>query len=208
MATCVLALAAAAGGQALGSKQVRVAIEFRESGSEASDAIDGAGRIVITERGVQRSRGALGASSSTTHTTRSSGIFTIVQDGGDSLLRVATRVPYEDVRFYRDYFTGAGYVSRDVVFESVGTSLKVHADVVGERRIRLRLVPSVSYFSATRAGAIDLTDAATDLEVESGKPVVIGGATTDTNEIIRRILGYRRTSTERESSVLLTAVVQ
>jgi len=197
-----------AGAQPLGSKQVRVSIEFRDTGAQASDALQGNGRIVITERGPQRSRAGIGADSRTTRTSRSSGIFTIVQDGGDSLLRVATRVPYEDVRFYRDYATGAGYVSREVFFESVGTSLKVHADVLGERRIRLRLVPSVSYFSADGSGSIDLTDAATELEVESGKPVLIGGGTSETSEITRRILGYRTTTSRRESSVRLTAVVQ
>jgi len=194
--------------QPLGSKQVRVSIEFRDAGVQETDALQGSGRIVITERGPQGSRAGLGAGSRTTRTTRSSGIFTIVQDGGDSALRIASRVPYEDVRFYRDYVTGAGYVSREVFFESAGTSLKVHADVLGERRIRLRLVPTVSYFSADGSGAIDLTDAATELEVESGKPVLIGGGTTDTNEITRRILGYRSTTAQRESSILLTAVLQ
>jgi len=38
--------------------------------------------------------------------------------------------------------------------------------------------------------------------------VLIGGGTTDTNEITRRILGYRSTTAERESSILLTAVLQ
>jgi hypothetical protein len=208
VALAILLGAGSAAAQPLGNKQVRVSIEFRDAGTEASDALQGNGRVVITERGTQRSRAGVGADSRTTRTTRSSGIFTIVQDGGDSLLRVATRVPYEDVRFYRDYATGAGYLSREVFFESAGTSLKVHADVLGERRVRLRLVPTVSYFSADGSGSIDLTDAATELDVESGKPVLIGGGTTETNEITRRILGYRTSTTQRESSILLTAVVQ
>jgi hypothetical protein len=208
VALAILLGAGSAAAQPLGNKQVRVSIEFRDAGTEASDGLQGNGRVVITERGTQRSRAGVGADSRTTRTTRSSGIFTIVQDGGDSLLRVATRVPYEDVRFYRDYATGAGYLSREVFFESAGTSLKVHADVLGERRVRLRLVPTVSYFSADGSGSIDLTDAATELDVESGKPVLIGGGTTETNEITRRILGYRTSTTQRESSILLTAVVQ
>jgi Bacterial type II and III secretion system protein len=207
LALVVLAVAVDCGAQSLGSRQVRVSIEFRDTGTTDTDVLDGSGRIVITERGAQRSAGSLGATSRTTRTTRSSGIFTIVQDGGESRLLVASRVPYEDVRFYRDYLTGAGYVARGVFFENVGTSLKVHADVFGSR-IRLRLVPTVSYLSTDGSGTIDVTDAATELEVESGKPVVIGGGTTDSNEITRRILGYRATTTRRESSMLLTAVIQ
>ena len=192
--------------QPLGSKQVRVTIEFRDTATSDSDALDGAGRVVITERGT-RSLGRLGADSRTSHTTRTSGIFTIVQDGGESRLQVASRVPYEDARFYRDYLTGAGYLTRTISFENVGTSLKVRADIVGNR-VRLRLVPTVSYFSADGSGAIDMTDAATELEVESGKPVLIGGDTTDSNEVTRRILGYHSATSRRESSILLTAVVQ
>jgi type II secretory pathway component GspD/PulD (secretin) len=140
--------------------------------------------------------------------TRSSGIFTIVQDGGDSMLRVATRVPYQDVQFYRDYATGAGYVTHGFAFEDVGTSVKVHADVLSDRRIRLRLVPTVSYFSATGSGAIEFTDAATELVVENGKPVEIGGGTTQTEEITRRILGQGSSTAESETSIVLRAVLQ
>ena len=200
-----LLLAATVAAQPLGSKQVRVSVEFRDTATSDSDGLDGSGRVIITERGT-RSSGSLGADSRTSRTTHTSGIFTIVQDGGESRLQVASRVPYEDARFYRDYLTGAGYLTRTIAFENVGTSLKVRADVVGGR-IRLRLVPTVSYFSPDGSGAIEMTDAATELEVESGQPITIGGGSTDSNAVTRRILGYRSTASRRESSILLTAVL-
>src|SRR5262249_20908125 len=163
-------------------EQVRVSIEFRQSRTEARDDVQGSTRIIITDPGGTSSRTRLGAGSQTTRVRRSSGIFTIVQDGGDSMLRVATRVPYQDVQFYRDYATGAGYVTRGLGLEDVGTSLKVHADVLPDQRIRLRLVPMVSYFSPRGSGAIEFTDAATELVVENGKPVEIGGGTTQTGD--------------------------
>lgn len=193
---------------ALSSEQVRVSIEFRQSGSEARDDVQGSTRIIIADPGGTSSRTRLGAESQTTRVTHSSGIFTIVQDGGDSELRVATRVPYPDVQFYSDYATGAGYVTRGLAFENVGTSLKVHAEVLPDRRIRLRLVPTVSYFSPGGSGAIEFTDAATELVVENGKPVEIGGGTTRTEEITRRILGRGSRTAESETSIVLRAILQ
>lgn len=204
----LLCSAAATLVHALGPRQVRVSIEFEQSGSEDREVLEGGGGIVIRRQGGIGSSARIGGDSGTTKVRRSSGIFTIVQDGGDSMLSVAQRVPYEDVQFFRDYATGAGYLTRGVMFERVGTSLKVHADVLSDQRIRLRLVPSVSYFSADGSGAIDFTDAATEIVVESGKPVLLGGATTETEEVTRRILGYGASRTRSESSVLLRAVLQ
>jgi len=189
------------------TSQVRVSIEFRQSGSDDHDALQGSGVIISRGDGV-RGGTTLRGGSRTSHVTRTSGIFTIVQDGGDSLLRVATRVPYRDVEFYRDYATGAGYVAGGVVFQSVGTSLRVHADVLPDRRIRLHLVPRVSYFSADGSGAIDFTDAATDLVVDEGKPVDIGGSTTRSQEVVRRLFGYDSRSAESETSIMLRATFQ
>lgn len=204
-AVFALALAGIAFAQTLGARRVRVTIEFRNSATEESDDAQGTARVVIGERGPVRSRAGILGDSRTSRVTHSSGIFTIVQDGGDSQLRIATRVPYEDVAFYRSYATGAGYVSRTVAFQDVGTFLKVHADVLPDHQIRLRLVPRVSYFSADGSGAIDFTDATTEIVAESGKPMTIGGGTSRSNELTRRILGFGSRSSESESSVVLTA---
>jgi hypothetical protein len=204
LAIALLATAAAASGP----EQVRVSIDFRQSGTEAVDDVQGSTRIIVTNPGGTSSSSRLGAGSQTTRVTHSSGIFTIVQDGGDSVLRVATRVPYQDVQFYRDYAMGAGYVTRGSAFEDVGTSIKVHADVLPDRRIRLRLVPTVSYFSPSGSGAIEFADATTELVVESGKPVEIGGGTSQTEEVTRRILGRGSRTAESETSIVLRAVLQ
>jgi hypothetical protein len=200
-------LAGAVDVQALGTKQVRVSVEFRQSGKTEGTDIQGSGEVVITER---RSGGAarLGLDSQTTRSSVRTGIFTVVQDGGDSMLRVATRVPYQEAQFYRDLLTAGGYLARGVRFENVGTSLKVHADVLDERRVRLRLVPTFSYFSPTGSGAIELTDASTDLVVEDRVPVTIGGGTTQSESIVSRILGHSSSSSESETSVALTATLQ
>ena len=77
-------LAGAVDVQALGTKQVRVSVEFRQSGKTEGTDIQGSGEVVITER---RSGGAarLGLDSQTTRSSVRTGIFTVVQDGGDSM---------------------------------------------------------------------------------------------------------------------------
>ena len=93
------------------ARQIRVDVQFRQTGSQSRDAAGGGGGVVITERGSVRPRGAAGAGATETRVQRSTGIFTLVQDGGESTLTVAQQVPYAQIAFYRDYATGAGYVA-------------------------------------------------------------------------------------------------
>ena len=187
---------------------IRVDVRFRETGTSDRDAAAGTGSVIITERGGSRGTLGLEGSSRTVKTRRSSGVFTIVQDGGESRIAMATRVPVREVGWFHDYATGGGYVSESITFEDVGTSLKVRANRLADGNIRVSLVPSVSWFSAERAGAIDFTEAATELVVAPGEEVVIGGGTRELSEITRRVLGIERVSGAGESSVVLKATPQ
>ena len=162
---------------------------------------------MITDRGA-RSSGGVAVDSTQRRTQTSTGIFTLVQDGGESTMIVASQVPYSQVTYYRDYLTGAGYVVSGVEFKDVGTSLKVGATVLPGNQVRVRLTPTISWFSADRSGVIDATEASTTLVVPSGQPVVLGGATTRTHELTRRILGYRATESVFETLMVLTATVR
>jgi hypothetical protein len=190
------------------SRQVRVTFEFRQVGTQQRDAVDASGRVVITDRGAARGGGRLGATSTERRVQTSTSIFTIVQDGGESTLLVASQVPYSQVAFYRDYLTGAGLVVAGVQFRDVGTALKVGATVLGGNQVRVRLTPTISWFSSEKAGVIDVTEASTELVVPNGRPVVLGGATTQTHDLTRRILGYRATSRASETLMALTATVR
>ena len=189
------------------SKQVKVLFEFRQSSTQSRGAVDGSGQVVITDRGA-RSMGGVAVDSTQRRTQSSTGIFTLVQDGGESTLIVASQVPYPQVVFYRDYLTGAGYAVSGVEFKDVGTSLKVGATVLPGNQVRVRLTPTISWFSADRSGVIEATEASTTLVVPSGQPVVLGGATTRTHELTRRILGYRASESGSEILMTLTATVQ
>jgi type II secretory pathway component GspD/PulD (secretin) len=139
---------------------------------------------------------------------RSSSVFTLVQDGGESLLTVATQVPYQQVAFYRDYASGSGRLTSGVVFQDVGTSLRVRASLLDGNQVRVRLTPRISYLAADGSGAIEFTEAATELVVRSGQPVVLGGATSDLHSVLRELLGITRERAASESTILLTATAQ
>lgn len=189
-------------------KQVKVAFDFRQSSTQNRDAVDGSGRVVITDRGGARSSGRVGVDSTQRRVQTSTGIFTIVQDGGESTMLVASQIPYSQVTFYRDYLTGAGYVASGVQFKDVGTSLKVRAMILPGNQVRVRLTPTISWLSADKSGVIEVNEASTELVVPSGRPVVLGGSTTQTHELTRRILGYRASESSTETTMALTATIR
>ena len=188
-------------------RQVKVLVESQQSGTQNQEAVQGSGSVIIRRGNVQPS-GRVTAGDRRTTVQRSTGIFTLVQDGGESILSVATTVPYNQVGYYYNYAAGGGYIQRQIVFTDVGTSLRVSASLLPDNQIRVRLTPRISYFSAERSGAIDFTEATTELIVPSGQPVSLGGSTTNIHEITRQILGYRDRSSSSETNLVLTATIQ
>jgi Bacterial type II and III secretion system protein len=188
-------------------RQVKVLVESQQSGTQSQEGVQGSGSVIIRRGNVQPS-GRVTAGDRQTTVQRSTGIFTLVQDGGESILSVATTVPYNQVGYYYNYAAGGGYIQRQVVFTDVGTSLRVSASLLPDNQIRVRLTPRISYFSAEKSGAIDFTEATTELIVPSGQPVSLGGSTTNIHEITRQILGYRDHSSSSETNLVLTATIQ
>lgn len=186
---------------------VKVNVEFRQAARATRDAVQGRGRVVVTERST-RARGSVGVDSTDTKTRQMTGVFTIVRSGGEASITIAQQIPFTEVSFYQNYATGNGYAVTGVVFRDVGTSLKVHATVLPDNQISVRVTPVISYFSSDRSGTIEFTRASTDLVVKHGTPVVIAGGTTESNAVTRRILGLAETTHSGETSVVLTATIQ
>jgi hypothetical protein len=203
----VLLFASLGAAAAQSGKQVRVSFEFRQSSAQSRDAVAGSGGVIVTDRGA-RSSGRVGVDSTQRRVQTSSTIFTIVQDGGQSMLLVASQIPYSQVTYYRDYLTSTGYVTGGVEFKDVGTSLKVGAVILPGNQVKVRLTPTISWLSADRSGVIEVNEASTELVVPSGRPVVLGGATTQTHELTRRILGYRASETATETTMALIATIR
>ena len=204
-ATVLLAAAVPAGGQS--GRQVKVAIEFQQRGQEARQGAQGRGSVVIQD-GKARGRGGLAVEDTTTRTTRTSGVFTVVQDGGTASMMVASEVPYSAVTWFRDYATGQGYVAQGTAWQRVGTTLVVNPTILPNGQIRVRLIPQVSYFTADGGGSLEFNEAATEVIVPNGRAMRIGGGTREVNQVTRQILGYREQQSSSESGFILTATIQ
>ena len=189
------------------SRHIKVVLQTQETGTSNQDVLQGSGSVVI-RRGTVQPSGRIIANERQTTVQRSSGVFTLVLDGGESILSVATRVPQHQIAYYHNYAAGIGYIERRIVFNDVGTSLRVSAAILPDSQIKLRLTPRISYFSAERFGAIDFTEAVTELIVPNGQAVSLGGSTTSLHEITRQILGYRDRASSSETSLVVTATIQ
>ena len=106
------------GAHAQSRRHIKVVVETKQTGTSNQEAVQGSGSVIIRRGGAQPS-GRLTAGEKQTTVQRSSGIFTLVQDGGESILSVATRVPQHQVGYYRDYASGIGYIDRHI-FTEVG----------------------------------------------------------------------------------------
>jgi hypothetical protein len=188
-------------------RQIKVIVESQQSGTQNQAGFGASGGVII-RRGNAYPSGRITGGDRQTTVQRSTGIFTLVQDGAESILTVATKVPYNQAAYYYDYAAGAGYLQRQLVFTDVGTSLRVSASILPDNQVRIQLTPRISYFSAERSGAIDFTEATTELIVPNGQAVSLGGSTTKIHEITRQILGYRNTTGTNETSLTVTAIVQ
>jgi hypothetical protein len=188
-------------------RHIKVLVDSQQQATGNQEEVQGTGSIIIRRGGAQPS-GRVRAGNRQTTVQRSTGIFTLVQDGGESILTVATRVPHSQVSFYRDYAGRVGYIDRRITFTEVGTSLRVAASALADSQIRVRLTPRISYFSAERSGAIDFTEATTELIVPHGQPVSLGGSTSRIHELTRQVLGYSERTGSSETELIITATLQ
>ena len=206
LATILLAVAIPVASQA--GRQIKVVLEFQQQGQDSRQGAQGRASGVVIQDGRARGRGGVALQDTSTRTTRSEGVFTIVQDGATASMLVASEVPSSVVGWFRDYATGQGYVVQGTAWQRVGTTLVVSPTILPNGQIRVRLTPQVSYFSPQGDGSIEFNEAATEVIVPNGRAMRIGGATRGINQVTRQILGYREQQASSESSFILTATIQ
>jgi len=205
----VLAIAAAAAAQS--GRQVKVLLEFTQQSQGSRQGVQGQGSVIVEERRGNtraRGRGGLAVEETTTRVTRSSGLFTVVQDGGVGSIMVAQDVPHQQVVYYHDYATGKGHVAQGVAWQRVGTALAVRPVILPGNQVRVTLTPVISYFTPGGGGTIEVVEAATDLIVPHGGRLQFAGGTGSLHAITRQILGYRSQQTSEETALTLTATIQ
>jgi len=194
-------------GQAQTRRHIKVVLDTQQTETHNHEQVQGSGAVLI-RRGTVNPSGQIVANERQTTVKRTSGIFTLVLDGSESILVVASQVPQSQAGYYHNYALGIGYIERRIVFNDVGTSLRVRAASLPDGQVKLRLTPRISYFSSERPGAIDFTEAATELIVPNGQPVSLGGSTSNMHEVTRQILGYRDRASSNETNMTVTATIQ
>src|SRR5262250_3338263 len=90
-------------------RQVKVVVESQQSANQNQQAVQGSGSVIIRKGNVYPSGRVTGGDRQTT-VQRSTGIFTLVQDGDESILSVNTQVPYSQTAYYYNYAIGSGYI--------------------------------------------------------------------------------------------------
>jgi hypothetical protein len=200
-----IALAVAPSVAAQTPRTIRIDLELRQRERAARAGAGARGGVVITDRGAPRAGGLAGVERVEVRRSARTAMFTLVQDGSEAMLLVASDVPAPQLAFYRDYATGQGHLTSGVTFRRAGTALRVHAQALADGRIRVRLTPSISWESADGTGTLVFVEAATDVVVPDGRAVVVAGASTATHTVTRELLGIGRHEESGETVAVLTA---
>jgi hypothetical protein len=187
---------------------VKVTVEFRQEGQRAQRGIEVKGRrrggtvIQVDPKGVTGSARVQVQESQRT-TRRSVESFLLVQDGGEASLTVVEQVP--EVVWFQQYARRHSHITQAVVFRQVGTFLAVRPTILPDKRIRVKITPQISYRSDQGDGTIALVEASTEVVVQPGQPITIGG-TDGRGEVIRQfLLGYERVNRANQVRIVLTA---
>lgn len=194
------------------SRQVKVVLEFQQRTQGSRQGVQGQGNVIVEPRrsGDPRVRGGggLAVEDTATRVTRSSGLFTVVQDGGAGSILMAQDVPSPQMAYYYDYVSGQGYVAQGVAWQRVGTALSVRPVILAGNQIRVTLTPVISYFTAAGGGTIEVVEAATQLIVPNGGRLQFGGGTGRLHAVTRQVLGYRAEQSTQDTALTVTATIQ
>ena len=207
----LVAALAAAPAEGQGTRQVKVVLEFQQQAQSSRQGAGGQGGVIVESRrggdSRVRSGGGLAVEETTTRITRSSGLFTVVQDGAEGSILVAQDVPAAQVAYYYDYARGHGYVAAGVAWQRVGTALAVRPVILPGNQIRLTLTPVISYDTAGSGGRMEILEAATQVIVPSGGRLQIGGATGSLHAVTRQLLAYRAEQSAQDSALTVGATI-
>jgi hypothetical protein len=189
-----------------------VVLEFQQQAQGSRQGVQGQGNVIVEQRRSGdprvRGRGGLAVEDTTTRITRSSGLFTVVLDGGAGSIMMADDVPTPQLAYYYDYATGKGYVAQGVAWQRVGTALSVRPVILPGNQIRVTLTPVISYFTPSGGGTIEVVEAATQLIVPNGGRIQFGGSTGSLHAVTRQVLGYRNEQSSQDTALTVSASIQ
>jgi hypothetical protein len=165
--------------------RVESRIVDRETGEEA--VVSASGQLLLTVPELAgRSDIVFEVDGERIGKSRSSSQFVVVASGGEASIAVGREIPYQ--QWFVLYGKRHGVVASEVRWKEVGSSLAVFPTVIdGGRRVRLRVVPEISYRKGRKGEEIAFAGAATELTIADGEELRIGGS-EENEEFYRRFL--------------------
>jgi type II secretory pathway component GspD/PulD (secretin) len=174
----------------LASIRVRARIVDHETGEEAGVSASGQLLLTLPGPGV-RSDVVFDVKSKGVGKSRSSKQSVVVVSGGEASIAVGREIPYQ--QWFLLYGKEHGVVAAEVKWKDVGSRLAVSPTVIdGGRRVRLRVVPVISYGKGKKREDVPYAGVATELVLEDGEELRIGGSEEDEEFYGRFFSGYDR----------------
>ncbi|MFQ5883035.1 MAG: hypothetical protein ACE5I9_11310 [Candidatus Methylomirabilales bacterium] len=162
-------------------------------------------RSDATTFGLGPGAGGIHLGSETKGTRSTSTFFLLVADGKEGRITVGESVP--SVQWFYHYSLSHGYIVASTVFRTVSTGFRVIPTILSNDRIRLQIVPEISYFTDGGQGQIAFVESSLDVVVTNGQPVTVASNRHQTQSVLFHILGGYRERTGR-STIVMTITPQ
>lgn len=134
-------------------------------------------------------------------TRSNSTFFLLVADGRDGRISVGESVP--NGQWFYQYSLNHGYIAGGAVFRNVSTGFRVTPTILPGDRIRLQIIPEISYFTDQGQGQIAFVESRLEAVVVNGQPVTVAANRHESESVLFNIMrGYE--SRAGVSSLVMT----
>jgi len=187
-------------------RNVRIDVLISEHTRNSSSALglDGSGDIVVRPHGSSAEVTLSPKFDARTATMNSDVRQTlVVQSGSEGTLRIGEDVPFEEwlIEFGRRY----GYIEKHIVFEHVGSYLRMQPRIVGDGPyISILLTPELSGLVNGRRRRIRFAGVATQLTVRDGDTFTLGGVERHRDFYDRFLIGTSRSGQDQHVEIKAT----
>jgi type II secretory pathway component GspD/PulD (secretin) len=185
-------------------EQVKIHVRFQENRVAAAGAVAARGKVsgdnLSIAAGGKKDDGAdLSLKSRRRSQTNFSEFFVFATSGQPAFIRAGQEIPYKGrwPGYTRRYATGGTAVR----FQSVETGFEVTPTIAGDL-VHLKIVPRAAYGEENEA-IIRFYGAQTELTASYGQWVEVGGANSNSNEVIKEILSRGKATNRSAMSMLL-----
>ncbi len=161
------------------------------------------GKVTVSnDRRAKPNSGRVEAENSSSNTNQNSNQFINVLDGERAFIRVGQIVPFTEewLTITRRYVQ----VARFTDWREISTGFAVRPRTVGnpsEKMVELEIMPRIA--KPNNQGYFDFEELSTTLRVSLGNWVDLGGTMQSNDDVSRKILGFQRSSTQQNSSLMV-----